>query len=99
MKLFGMLLLLLFAVGTVSAMTVYITPQGEKIDMSKLSYIKSVGTVPPKAGACIVKQNSYPNGTVFHTAYGIIGTRSDGSKICYVRQRSGPRNQTTTVNS
>jgi hypothetical protein len=35
---------------------------------------------------CIVKQNAYPNGTVFHTAYGIWGRSWYSGQVCFVPQ-------------
>lgn len=38
---------------------------------------------------CVVKENAYPNGTVYHQIWGILGKLSNGGTLCYVPSRGG----------
>lgn len=74
----ALLLVALISTAGVSAAGEY----GYDVNGKPLKY--PVRLAPTKTEPCIVKINTYDDGTPFKVIYGIEGRRSNGSAVCYV---------------
>lgn len=67
----------------------WVTRANERLTQDQKVWNGHESFTPRPIVPCVVKENAYPNGTVFYRVWGIEGSRSDGSTICYVPHRGG----------